>query len=102
MSTAEYRITLIRERINTELNPSYLNIIDQSADHAGHPEAQTQGGGHFTIEVISPLFADKTAIERHRMIYLALGDAMGKEIHAVSITAETPSENQAKAPSSSQ
>ena len=86
------RLKLIKHRLQEALAPSTLSIIDESHLHAGHAGAQESGGGHFNIKISSPQFKDKSAIERHRMIYMALGDAMGTEIHAVSISAQTPQE----------
>lgn len=86
------RIKLIKQRLKEALDLKKLTIIDDSHLHAGHQGAIESGGGHFSIEVISTQFQDKSAIERHRMIYLALGDAMGTDIHALSINAQTPEE----------
>jgi len=86
------RIKLIKTRLNESLKPSDLTIIDDSHLHSEHAGAKESAGGHFNIKVVSPQFQDKSAIERHRMIYVALGDTMGTEIHAVSINAQTPEE----------
>jgi BolA family transcriptional regulator, general stress-responsive regulator len=85
------RVTLIRTRLDGAFAPRSLNIIDESAKHAGH--ASAGGGGHFVVEIVSDAFAGKTLIQRHRMVYDALGDEMKKnEIHALSIKASTPAE----------
>jgi len=85
------RVALIRSRLNETFSPQSLNIIDESAKHAGH--ASAGGGGHFIVEIVADAFHDKTLIQRHRMVYDALGDAMRKnEIHALSIKASTPAE----------
>ncbi len=83
-------IELMRQRL-TPLEPSALDICDQSHLHAGHAGAQS-GGGHFQMVIVSPLFAGKRTMERHRMVYDALGSLMQREIHALSITAKTPDE----------
>lgn len=85
------RIEMIRERITRRLNPDKLEIIDESAKHAGHAGARS-GGGHFIVEIISRDFADKNLITRHRMVYDCLGDMMDTEIHALSIQAHSPDE----------
>jgi BolA protein len=85
------RVALIQERLTEVFAPQSLNIIDESAKHAGH--ASAGGGGHFVVEIVSDAFEDKTPIERHRLVYGALNDAMKKnEIHALSIKASTPAE----------
>lgn len=82
------RIDMIRERINKSFSPTHLEIIDDSHKHAGH--ASAGGAGHFTVIVTSAEFAGKTPIQRHRMVFAALDDIMGDEIHALSIQASTP------------
>lgn len=86
------RVELIRDRINRALEPSTLDIIDDSHLHAGHAGA-AGGGGHFTVRIVSDKFINSSLIERHRMVYQAVDDLMPSEIHALSITAITPEEN---------
>ena len=85
------RIAMIRERLTRALQPLELEIIDESAKHAGHAGAAS-GGGHFIVSIVSPAFEDKTLIQRHRLVYDAVGDIMHSEIHALSINAKTPQE----------
>ena len=49
-------------------------------------------GDHFEVKVVSELFAGRSPVEQHRMVYEALGEAMGGEIHALTIEALTPAE----------
>ena len=86
------RATMIRERLTRELHPVKLEIIDESAKHAGHAGAAS-GGGHFIVNIVSPAFEKKTLIQRHRLVYAAVGDIMHSEIHALSIQAKTPQES---------
>lgn len=88
--TAE-RIELIRTRLERVLQPDVLEIIDESAKHAGHAGAAS-GGGHFIVNITAATFQGKTPIQRHRQVYDALGDIMHSEIHALSIQARTPEE----------
>ncbi|HKK14940.1 MAG TPA: BolA family protein [Gammaproteobacteria bacterium] len=85
------RVEMIRSRLQSAFDPQTLDIRDDSARHAGHAGARG-GGGHFIVRVVSPHFEGKSLIQRHRMVYDALGDAMNSEIHALGIKAETPSE----------
>ncbi len=73
------------------LAPQHLEIVDESALHAGHAGAQS-GGGHFQLTLISPAFAGQNGVARHRLVYQALGDLMGGKIHALSIVALAPGE----------
>jgi len=84
------RVDMIRERIEKELNPVQLQIIDESHLHAGH--SGHGGAGHFKVEVVSELFNEQPLIKRHRMVYAAVNDLMQTEIHALSINATTPAE----------
>lgn len=80
----------MRERL-AALEPQLLDIADDSAKHAGHAGAKG-GGGHFRMTIVSTRFAGKGTLERHRLIYDALGAMMRREIHALSIKALTPAE----------
>ena len=86
------RTEMIRERLTRELQPEKLDIIDESAKHAGHAGAAS-GGGHFIIQIVSPAFGGKSLIQRHRLVYDAVNDMMQTEIHALSIQATSPEES---------
>ena len=73
------------------LDPLSIEIHDDSAKHAGH-EGARGGGGHFRLSIVSPRFAGCKTMERHRLVYDALGPLMKQEIHALSIIAKTPDE----------
>ena len=73
------------------LAPVIIEIDDDSAKHAGHAGARS-GGGHFRLTIVSSRFAGCRTIERHRLVYDALGPLMKREIHALSIIARTPDE----------
>jgi BolA protein len=89
--TAE-RVEMIRERLTNTLHPSELDIIDESAKHAGHAGAAS-GGGHFIVSITASAFRDKTLIQCHRLVYDAVDDMMHREIHALSIQPKTPDES---------
>lgn len=85
--------SLIRERL-APLNPVSLDIIDESALHAGHAGARDHAertgiheGTHFELSIVSPVFAGQSPVARHRMIYDLLGDLMKTRIHALKIDA---------------
>lgn len=81
---------LMRVRLAT-LAPESMEIVDESALHAGH-EGAKGGGGHYHLSIVSGHFKGLNSVARHRVIYQALGDLMGKRIHALSITALSPEE----------
>jgi BolA protein len=86
------RLEMIRSRLTQALQPAELEIIDESARHAGHAGAAS-GGGHFIVNIVAAAFNDKTLIQRHRLVYDAVDDIMHTEIHALSIQAKTPQES---------
>jgi BolA protein len=73
------------------LHPQHLEVVDESALHAGHAGARS-GGGHYQLTIISAAFTGQNAVGRHRLIYQALGDLMSRRVHALSITALAPEE----------
>jgi BolA protein len=83
---------MIRERLTRALNPEKLDIVDESAKHAGHAGAAS-GGGHYIVTIVSRAFENKSLIQRHRLVYDAVDDMMHTEIHALSIQASTPDES---------
>ena len=85
------RVAAIRSRLETALAPERIEIRDDSALHAGHAGA-AKGGGHFSLLIVADRFAGMSALERHRLVYAALGDLMPNEIHALSMKAITPGE----------
>ena len=87
---SEKRIKMISDRLMI-LNPKDLDIIDEGHLHIGHEGAKK--GGHFKVVVVSDQFKYKTPLERHRLVYNAMGELMETEIHALSITAKTPEED---------
>jgi BolA protein len=87
MSTA----ARIRERL-AALGPVSLELVDESAQHAGHAGAQPGGETHWRLTIVSPRFAGQPTVARHRMVYQALGELMQNPIHALAITARSPEE----------
>ena len=85
------RVNTIRTVLEASLHPLELEIHDDSAAHAGHAGAQ-QGGGHFSVYIVAEAFEGKTLVQRHQLVYQALGDLMRSEIHALMIKALTPNE----------
>ncbi len=73
------------------LQPTHLEIIDESHKHAGH-EGARDGRGHFALEIVSEAFVGLAPLARHRRVYQAMGEMMQTDIHALSIRARTPAE----------
>lgn len=87
----EARHRKLVERIEAALSPTYLEVIDDSHLHAGHAGAR-DGRGHYTVIVASQRFAGLRTLQRHRLVYDAVGDLMVTDVHALSIHASTPDE----------
>ena len=85
------RVTQIEQRLRAALQPLRLDIVDESAQHAGHAGAR-DGGGHFDVTIVASQFFGKSLLQRHRLVYDALGETMRGDIHALSIHAFTPEE----------
>lgn len=85
------RIERIRTRLSEALETDDIAVIDESHKHVGHAGARS-GLGHFAVSVRSPVFSGKSPLERHRLVYEALGEMMQTDIHAVSIRALAPGE----------
>ena len=87
MSTA----ARIRERL-AALSPVSVELVDESAQHAGHAGAQPGGETHWRLSIVSPRFAGQPTVARHRLVYQALGELMQNPIHALAISARSPEE----------
>lgn len=85
------RIQRIRAALREGLDTDDIAIRDDGHLHIGHEGAKT-GLGHFHVTIRSPRFTGTSSIERHRLVYEALGSLMQTDIHAVSIRALAPEE----------
>ena len=82
----------IRQRLADALAPSRLNVINDSAHHAGHAGHDGSGESHFTVEIESEAFSGVSRLQRQRMVNAALGDLPGQRVHALAIKARAPGE----------
>jgi BolA protein len=85
------RTARLEQRLRSALQPTALDIADDSHLHAGHAGA-ADGRGHFSVDIVSERFAGLTVVRRHRLVYDAVGDMMTTDIHALSIRALAPGE----------
>jgi BolA family transcriptional regulator, general stress-responsive regulator len=81
----------IRSRLSA-LAPQTLELTDNSALHAGHAGAAPGGNTHWRLVIVSPAFAGRNTVARHRMVYDALRELMNRPIHALEIEARAPGE----------
>ena len=80
----------LRERL-ASLDPSVLEVYDDSAEHAGHAGA-AGGGGHFSVLIVSEVFAGLPRLQRHQRVLREVADLLPNPVHALSIKALTPEE----------
>ncbi|WP_197063515.1 BolA family protein [Novosphingobium malaysiense] len=82
----------MRQLLTAALEPTQLDIINDSASHSGHMGDDGSGESHFTIVIESPKFAGVSRLQRQRMVNGALGDIPGERVHAIAIKARAPGE----------
>jgi BolA protein len=87
---AAARVARIRAALERALTPREIVISDDSARHIGHAGARE--GGHFRVRIVSECFRGRSALARHRLVFAALGELMGRDIHALNVEARTPEE----------
>lgn len=86
MSGTGIRADDLRQRLEDRLAPTHVEVIDESAAHAGHAGSDGSGSGtHFRVRIASPLFEGCSRVERHRLVYGALRDFLDRGLHALAI-----------------
>jgi BolA family transcriptional regulator, general stress-responsive regulator len=76
----------LHQRLAEQLDPTQLEVLDESAAHAGHAGADGTGSGtHFRVRIASPLFDGRSRVARHRLVYDALQDFVDRGLHALAI-----------------
>jgi BolA protein len=83
-------IERIRNTLAAGLAPERLEVTDESGQHAGHAGAVPGKTTHVRVRVISPAFAGKSRIERHRLVNELLADEIAAGLHALAIEARAP------------
>jgi len=87
----------VAERIEAILqesfSPTHLEVIDESALHAGHAGAKPGGESHFRVIVVSECFADTGRVQRQQLVYGVLEELIKDGIHALSMATYTPEEH---------
>jgi BolA family transcriptional regulator, general stress-responsive regulator len=85
------RVARIQARLRAALEPQVLRLHDDSARHAGH-EGAKGGGGHYRLHLVSARFEGLPRLARHRLVYDSLGDLLEREVHALAMTLQSPTE----------
>ncbi|MFM2274228.1 MAG: hypothetical protein RL211_100 [Pseudomonadota bacterium] len=81
-----YTDSQLTQRLQERLQPTLLEVLDESADHAGHAGANAAGRGtHFRVRIASPLFTNLSRVAKHRLVYDALQEFIDRSVHAIAI-----------------
>ena len=76
----------VHERLSQRLQPSFLEVEDESAQHAGHSGSNGKGSGtHFRVRIASPQFEGRPRVAKHRLVYDALQEFIDQGLHALAI-----------------
>ncbi|MEL6451012.1 MAG: BolA family protein [Pseudomonadota bacterium] len=79
----------IEDKLRAAFAPSDLQVVDDSASHAGHAGAPAAGESHFNVRLRSAAFAGKPRVARHRAVHSALGPDLIGRIHALALDLDT-------------
>lgn len=82
----------LREKLMVALEPTRLDIVNESELHAGHRNSPGTGESHFRLLIVSPRFAGLSRVARHRMVNEALAGLVGQRIHALALSTHAPGE----------
>jgi BolA family transcriptional regulator, general stress-responsive regulator len=86
MSLQTDYVDAITKTLVARLTPTQLDVIDESADHAGHVGANDEGfGSHVRVRIASPAFAGKSRVAKHRLVYDAMQNFIDEGLHALAI-----------------
>ncbi len=84
----------IRDKLTAAFQPERLEVVDESARHAGHRGAPEGGESHFNVVIVAAAFKGRSRIQRQRDIYTALSEELAGPVHALSLKAFAPGEQE--------
>ncbi len=82
----------LTQKLREAFTPESLDVIDESNLHEGHAGHSGRSETHFRVHIVSPAFAGKSRIERHRMVNELLAAELQGGVHALAIKAKAPGE----------
>jgi BolA protein len=82
----------MREKLQRTFQPTRLDVINESHLHAGHRTSPGTGESHFRVLIVSPLFAGKSRLQRHRLVNEALAAELKGKVHALALDLRAPDE----------
>ena len=83
-------VAQLRGALEQAFAPMILEILDDSAAHAGHEGSRA--GGHYRVTVVAEAFRGRSRLERHRLVHAAVAPLFQGAVHALNIVARTPDE----------
>jgi BolA protein len=82
----------MREKLQRAFQPTRLDVINESHLHAGHRTSPGTGESHFRVLMVSPVFAGKSRLQRHRLVNEALAAELKGKVHALALDLRAPDE----------
>ena len=83
----------IRRKLQDAFTPRYLEVIDESHQHAGHAGADARGESHFRVRLVADAFTGAGRVARHRLVNTALAQELATRVHALAVEAKAPGED---------
>jgi len=83
----------MREKLMVALEPTRLDILNESEQHAGHRSSPGTGNSHFRLLIVSPVFTGKSRVARHRLVNEILAEELGGLVHAMALRTYAPGES---------
>lgn len=88
MSVAE----TIKLKLQDAFSPTSIDVIDESALHAGHAGAPDGGESHFSVKIVASAFEGMSRVARQRAVYQVLAQEMQNQVHALALEVKAPAE----------
>jgi BolA protein len=83
---------MLRRKLQQAFSPERLDVVDDSARHAGHRPDHPEGESHFNVTIVSAAFDGMGRVERQRRVYAVLAEDLAGPVHALQLTALAPGE----------
>ncbi len=80
------RIDRINAILTEKFSPEWLEVVDDSAKHAGHAGSSPLGETHYSVTISAELLAGKSRVAQHQAIYAALEAELKNGLHALAIS----------------
>ncbi len=86
---------IMEEKLKLALNPSFIELNDESHLHAGHVGSNPKGESHFQLLIVSTQFEGVNRVQRQRMVYEVLAEELKERVHALALKTLTQKEYEA-------